>query len=160
MSKEVADITAKGFEKIQAKIARVYREKGMKASGNFEEQLEIVKLDKGAKLMGVNYTRQLEYGRQPTSAGASAGNPPLIEMIKQWIKDKGIVATDITESQLAWAITTKIHKEGWDRKNHGGLKLVTDSITIDDFQPIIQEVLKLEIEKFKQHVITILTKEN
>ena len=35
----------------------------------------------------------------------------------------------ISVESLAWAITKKIHKEGWDRKDHGGVNLLSDAIS-------------------------------
>jgi hypothetical protein len=144
----ITDITVKGFEPIKAKVLNTYKAKGMKASGNFERELEIVPLPNGAVLMGADYTEQLEGGRKPTSSGASASTPTLKEKILDWIRDKGIIADGITDDSLAFLITRKIHREGWNRSKHGGVGLISDAIKEDDFKAIIDEVMKTQIDGF------------
>jgi hypothetical protein len=63
-------------------------------------------------LYGPSHINVLESGRGPTRGG-KGGGVPLVQRILQWIQAKGIQARDgITQQQLAYAITNKIHREG------------------------------------------------
>lgn len=134
----------KGFELIKTDIAILYDAKGMRASGDFVESLEVVVTDteKGynAKLFGNDYAQQLETGRR-------AGSFPNIEMIRKWIIDKGIFAQalqTITLSSLAFLIARKIANEGWKRERFGGVELISTIITPERIQMIIDEVGAVE----------------
>lgn len=153
---EISQITAEGFDPIVKKLIDNYKSKGMKASGEFEQSLEVIEIPNGAVLMGAGHVLQLEFGRGPTSSGSSIGDKTLLESIREWINDKGIVANDISQESLAHAITHKIHNEGWDRVNFGGVNLVSDSITDDDFQAIIDKVMAREINNITEKLISIL----
>lgn len=153
---EISLIVVDGFKPIVKTIISNYKAKGMKASGEFEQSLEIVEIPNGAVIMGAGHAVQLEFGRGATSSGSSSGNETLFERIEQWIKDKGIIATDISEQSLIFLITRKIHNEGWDRSKHGGVKLISDSITESDFQKIIDSVMELQIRETKNNLIEIL----
>ena len=155
---EISDITVKGFESLKAKVLASYRNKGMKASGNFERELEIQPLPNGAVLLGASYTEQLEGGRKPTSSGASASTPTLREKILGWIRDKGIIADGISDESLTFVIARKIHREGWNRSKHGGVGLVSDALTDDDFKAIIDEVMKTQIDGFIVNMRNIFKK--
>lgn len=53
----------------------------------------------------------LQDGRKPTKNG---GNGQVKDSIRQWIKDKGIKASNgISEDSLVFLITRKIHREGY-----------------------------------------------
>lgn len=54
----------------------------------------------------------LEKGRKPTQKG-NRGSTVLFDEIVKWIDAKGIVA-DIDKERLAYAITNKINKEGYE----------------------------------------------
>lgn len=153
---EISNITAKGMEPMKQKLVETYKAKGMKASGEFEDSLEIVEIPNGAVLLGAGHALQLEVGRGITENTTSSGGTTVLEAIRQWIKDKGIIPEDISEESLARAITHKIHNQGWDRSGHGGLNLISDSIKDSDFQSIIDEVFKLEQNKITESLISIL----
>ena len=153
---EISNITAKGFELIKRKVIESYNSKGMKASGEFEQSLEVVEVPNGAQLIGAGHAVYLEFGRNSTPSGTSMGNPSLLEKIKEWVHDKGIVANDISEDSLIYLITRKIHREGWDRAQHGGVNLISDSIHENSFQPIIDEVFNREKNNITETLIKIL----
>ena len=123
-------------------MIRSYNAKGMKASGQFKESLEINVTKGNAKIIGAEYAVQLDEGRKPTSKG-SGGGVKLIDHIKQWIKDKGIVSNiknDNDNSTLAFLITRKIHRDGWNRSKHGGVGLISEVITAARIQSIINKI--------------------
>lgn len=124
------------FESLKTDLIQAYISKGMKASGDFEDSAEVIVLPNSAKLLANHYARQLEDGRK------SGGRPP-IEAIKQWIIDKGIsnnVKKNISITSLAFAIATKIGKQGWKRERHGGVNLISDVVTDKRMQEIINKV--------------------
>ena len=86
MSKEIFDIE---FEKIKNELIREYDRLGMRASGSWADELEVVSTKNTGKILGLSYSEQLESGRKKTSGG---GDGTLIKRITQWIKDKGIVS--------------------------------------------------------------------
>ena len=124
----IADLTKIALEPLKEQIIQEYDRKEMRASGDFAESLEIEGTFNGAVIKGNAYGEQLEDGRKPTEKGHSGGDY-LIDRIREWIKVKNIVPKDGNEESLAWAITKKIHKEGWDRKDHGGVNLLSDAIS-------------------------------
>lgn len=128
------------FDSISKDLVLKYKELGMKASGKFEEEIEVQAGDDFGRVIGVPYTTQLQEGRKPTERG---GDGSLLKAIEQWIVDKGIVGNiegDISVSSLAFLITRKIHREGWKRKNHGGVELVTSVVTPKRMQSIIDRL--------------------
>lgn len=135
------DIILSEFELIKQDLIKRYNEKGMRASGNFENSLEVKEKEKGVELWGANYTEQLEKGR-------SSGKFPPIDAIKQWIQDKGINYENITLSSLAFLIARKISLEGWNRQGFGGVNLISEVLTPQRIQSIINKVGELEVNKF------------
>lgn len=114
----------------------------MRASGKTADSLEVETSLNGAKLTGSSVFEQLEYGRGATKSGGGGGEK-LIDQIKQWISDKGIVSNiknDNDNSTLAFLITRKIHREGWDRAKYGGVGLISKVITTNRIQSIINKV--------------------
>ncbi len=152
---DIESILREEFESIKEDIIDLHAQLGMRASGKSAESLEVVSEGKNVKLLGNSNFEQLEYGRNPTSSGAGEANPPLIEMIKDWIKDKGIVSdikNDNDNSTLAFLITRKIHREGWDRAKYGGVELVSKVITSQRISKIIDRVGASELESLVKNV--------
>lgn len=133
MSKEIFQIE---FNKLMADIGAEYERLGMRASGQFKEELEVQVTDTSGKLLGMPYAEQLEEGRK-------SGKQPPIAAIKQWIVDKGIVNQikgDISVSSLAFIIARKIGKQGWKREKHGGVNLISNIVTDKRMQDIINKI--------------------
>lgn len=135
------DIIFFELEQIKQELIRQYDAKGMRASGNFATSLEVIKNPKGAELWGANYAEQLEKGRD-------AGKFPPISAIEEWIKDKGIQYQNITISSLAFLIARKISREGWNRQGFGGVELISEVITPQRIQSIIDKVGELQVTGF------------
>ncbi len=128
------------FEKLKVDLIAEYDAMGMRASGEFERELEVRSEPLQATLLGAEHSEQLEYGRGKTGSSATTSAEPLIEKIKRWIIQKGITAQGITPSSLAFLITRKIHREGWDRAKHGGVGLISRVITEQRMQSIIDKI--------------------
>ena len=120
-----------------------YDKLNMRASGKTADSAEVESSAQGVKLTGSSVFEQLEYGRGATKSGGSGGGVKLIDQIKQWISDKGIVSdikNDADNSSLAFLIARKIHKQGWDRSRFGGVGLISKVVTTTRIQSIINKV--------------------
>ncbi len=128
------------FDKLKADIGAEYERLGMRASGQFKEELEVQVTPTTGKILGLPYALQLDEGRKPTTSG---GDGKLLKAIKKWVVDKGVVNNikgDISVSSLAFLITRKIHREGWKREGHGGVNLVSNIVTDKRMQDIIDKI--------------------
>ena len=125
----------------------------MRASGDFANSLQVIANgENSVKLIGNDYAVQLEQGR-------GAGTFPPIKAIEKWIEDKGVFATvlnDIKLSSLAFLIARKIAKEGWGRKDKGGVELISSVITDQRIQKIIDRGGAVETIKFSNELINML----
>jgi len=132
------------FELLRIDLIKAYDAKGMRASGKTADSLKVVPVGlESVKLEGGKQFEQLEVGRGPSKKGPAKGKGQLVEIIKQWIKDKGIVSdikNDNDNSTLAFLIARKIHKQGWKREGYGGVELVSQVVTTERIQSIINKV--------------------
>lgn len=95
-------------------LALSYKPHPMNASGKTLASLEVIPSNTGGKLVAAKHIIFLETGRAPTSPYAPyMEGRPLIEIISQWISDKGL---DLNP----YAVTKKIHKEGTRLYREGG----------------------------------------
>lgn len=135
MEDEIQKAVEEELRLIMQELIRAYEAKGMRASGNWANSLQIEINGTVGKITGLQYTEQLQYGRRP------GGFPP-IEQIERWVQDKGIqaVEADITTRQLAFLIARKIAREGWKRERFGGVELVTDVLTPQRVQRALNNI--------------------
>lgn len=139
------------FEKLRTDLITAYDSKGMRASGNFAESLDIIIGDSYAELWGDEYAEQLEYGR-------SSGAFPPLKDIEDWILQKGVfnaVLEEIKLSSLAFLIARKISQQGWNRQNFGGVDLISEVITEERLQMIIDIFGEQELISFSSDIIDI-----
>lgn len=131
-----SQVLSKEFEALKKDLILAYDAKGMRASGKFADSLEVRVEGLTAQLWGENYAQQLETGRK-------SGKFPPIDAIKKWIEDKGIASRiqgNISVSSLAFLIARKIAREGWKREQFGGVELISQVVTDQRMQKIIDEV--------------------
>ena len=124
------------FNLLMKELIQKHIQLGMKASGNWINELEVETGPFSAKITGEEYTKQLVSGRKP-------GNRPPISAIKQWIKDKGIVSNIKSKdpiTALAFAIATKIGQSGTKYFRQGGTELLDAVITPARVQQIVKSV--------------------
>jgi len=146
------DILTAEFEALKTDLIKKYDELGMRASGAWPDSLEVVVTENKAVLMGAEYSQQLESGRAP-------GKQPPSEAIIQWIKDKGIanrIEGKISISSLAFLIARKIAKEGWKRQEHGGVDLISQVVTPERIQQIIDKLSDIYVSNFTNDLIDYL----
>lgn len=103
---------------VENDILAEYR-KGRRASGRFESEMEVKVEQRGkniiGQLLGSDYAYYVFHGRK-------AGRFPNIDSIRQWVRQKGIISKDLTESQLVYVIARSISKKGTIEK---GIKMMT-----------------------------------
>ena len=136
----VVEILNEELSLLKSELIAKYDEKGMRASGAWADSLEqnVIMNERNAKaqILGLEYSQQLETGRK-------SGKFPPIDSIKKWIVDKGIssrIQGEITISSLAFLIARKISREGWKRENYGGVNLISEVVTPQRIQKIIDRV--------------------
>jgi len=138
------EILAIEFEALKKDLIAKHNQLKMKASGNWQNSLNIDVSDSGdlivASIYGENYTEQLVFGRKP-------GKFPPIKAIEQWILDKGIagIGKQIKISSLAFLIARKIAKEGTKYFKDGGTDLVSSVFTPGRIQSIIDKVREINV---------------
>lgn len=100
-------------------ISRMIKE-GQRVTGKTIDSITVDNRPTGFTIWSAPYIMALDTGRGP-SKGGPAGDPPLKELILEWIKNKGIVpkatrkdgvVMDYNYRGLAFAITRRIHEQG------------------------------------------------
>ncbi len=144
------------FEFLAIELKEAYNQKGMKASGDWEDAIEVKVITKtnniSAAILGLEYSQQLETGRKP-------GKQPPSTAIEQWIKDKGIASNiegKISISSLAYLIARKIGEQGWKREEYGGVELISEVVTPERIQKIINKVSDFYLEDFTTEIVSYL----
>lgn len=150
------EILSKQFDLLKEDLIKAYDAKGMRASGKFADSLEVqtfeTELGYKAILWGEDYAQQLETGRQ-------SGKFPPMEMINKWINDKGVFTQalqTISISSLAFLIGRKIAREGWKRQGYGGVNLISEVVTDERLQMIIDEVGAVQTMRFSDEIIRLI----
>ena len=142
------EIAVKEFELIKNDLILLYEAKGMRASGAFADSLEVVNKQNVIQLYGLDYAEQLQFGRE-------AGSYPNIEAIKKWIIDKGVFAEALQKmkiSSLAFLIARKIALFGWKRERYGGVDLISEVITPERINDIINKIGVSETVKLTSEI--------
>ncbi len=98
------------LETIKADIIHSLQANGSDSTGNMSKALTVVKDGNTYQLVLPGYLKLLETGRGPTSPDAAISNPPMIQRIQQWCREKGI------PDKAAWAIKKSIDKNGFKGK--------------------------------------------
>jgi hypothetical protein len=148
MTVQATNILKEEFDLIKADLIKAYDAKGMRASGNWANSLEVNVKGLSATLVGEKYSEQLEFGRK-------AGKQPPSKAIEQWIRDKGLssrIEGNISISSLAYLIARKIAREGWRRDGYGGVDLISQVVTPQRMQSIIDRVTTEYIPVFEKEI--------
>lgn len=145
----IEEVLRAEFIKLRDDLIKEYDTLGMRASGRWASELEVLTDEDTGTLKGLDYTQQLQFGRRE-------GRFPPIGMIEQWIQDKGINYSGITLSSLAFLIARKIAREGWNRQGYGGVNLIERVVTPQRIQSIIDKVGQAYLSGFVKDLITEL----
>ena len=146
MSKQ-GTILKKEFEKISKDLTKKYDQLGMRASGRWDREKEVVIKDQINHLVGtiwgLEYTGALQFGRGPSKKAGSGES--LQDRILQWIRDKGLTF-DIPIRSLAYLIARKIHREGTQYFKQGGTDLIDSVITDKRMEEILDKIGRVHVE--------------
>lgn len=109
-----------------------FRELGMPASGEWEENIEA----RGNEIWGRSYTEQLVNGREP-------GTMPPVEAIERWLQAK----FGVTDRNRAWAIAVKIKNEGtsWYPNGSDLLEVLESQEVADYIVSQLRDIVILQI---------------
>lgn len=149
MSKEVL---SQEFELLKQDLIEAYDRKGMRASGDWANSIETQIEENRAILLGLEYSQQLETGRR-------SGKQPPRQVIEDWIVNKGIaqrIQGQISISSLAYLIGRKIAREGWKREGFGGVGLISEIITDERLQRILDEVGGARLIAYSSEIIQLV----
>lgn len=135
----------KVVEDYLAEVESVYKGKlqDRKATGNLINSISTKYTLNGNEVICTieleHYYYWLEHGRKHTAEGKHCPIEPIIT----WVKAKGIVPRETngklpTETQLAYAIRTKIDREGYEGGNY--LQATLDEVN-KKYEPLMQEAL-------------------
>ncbi len=117
-----------------------YISKTMRATGEWEESLEIKIGDDSGVIRGRDYSEQLAKGRGPGSM------PPIKDLIR-WAKAKfGVGEQEATS--IAWAVGKKIQKVGTQYHIQGGttlLEVFEEPKTIEFIQEQLSAILTVRV---------------
>lgn len=122
-----SDELIKIVEEAQRKIIENYNSMGLRASGRFERELNVISEPNRVRLVAPAYSWFMENGR-------SAGKAPPREVILQWIRDKQLVFDGISDYQASYLICRKIAREGISVPNPYNSGGVISNILNDDFK--------------------------
>lgn len=119
-----------------------FRELGMNATGEWLDSLEVTTGENSGTIRGREYSQQLALGRKP-------GKRPPIAPIEKWVNAKfGI--TGAQARSMAFAIATKIAKEGttWHQKGGSDLIEVLESNEVREYiEGEMRGILQIELSE-------------
>ena len=110
------------------------------------QNITITTNDQTQQLQIPSHLQIVETGRGPTSKNAQPGNPPMIQRIQQWCRDKGI------PDKAAWAIKKKIDKMGYPGKPG----LLTDPLGDDNINAKLEQTLEQMADNISNQILNAL----
>jgi hypothetical protein len=147
------------LDEVKQDLITNYHKLGLKASGNWERQLETVSKVEGLEIKaivkGEQYTGAIEYGRRKNRNQSKEAIRAWVgwagsTFIAQWIKDKGL-------NLNPFAVSYKIARMGWkvpNAFNVGGL--VSDAITDNKIDELIRKLSLFYIDQIKSDMVNTL----
>ena len=142
MSYTRSTIYALWLSQLKADLIKAYNESGLKASGEFERQLETEATNEKAILYGAYHSQFMELGRRPGK------RPPIAVMLK-WIEDKKITPSPgMTKKALAFLIARKIGREGIKVPNkYNAVNVISKVITDERIMELISQLKFVEVNQ-------------
>lgn len=128
---------------------------GINASGKLDDSVTDIVITSDGFISGsvqaLAYWYYTNYGRGPTQR--SGGTGEVRAKVRQWIDDKGITPRDaangrkVTKDELAFLITRKIHRKGYEGKLY-------ISEVIDKVQPLVDAIIEKAADEFMNETLT------
>lgn len=153
MEKEA--IYLKYLERLRLKLIAKYIELGLRASGDYEQELEPVVDGDKMIMLAAFHSQFMEHGREP-------GKFPPRKAIEDWIDSKSSLPAEFREkkSQFAFLIARKIAKEGIKVPNEYNQGEVISSVVNDflanDLQEMFDEFGDIYFKRIQSDVVSIL----
>ncbi len=122
------------LEILRVDIINSLQAAGSDSSGGAAKSLTITKKVSGFGLQMPAYMQLLESGRGPTGPNPVAGDPPMIQRIKDWCQAKGI------PDKTAWAIKKSIDKKGYKGKPGILSEPLGDANINQRLSPVLQKI--------------------
>lgn len=110
------EVILKGLDKVIDILIKKYDDLGLRASGDWANNLEGVVDGNSGIILGLEYTEQLVHGRPP-------GKHPKIKPLIQWVEDK-LGFTGDEGIGIAYAVANKIADVGTNIYINGGTDLL------------------------------------
>lgn len=136
------EVILKGLNKVIDILIKKYDDLGLRASGQWADNLEATIQDGKGIILGLDYTEQLVHGRPP-------GKHPKIKPLIQWVEDKLGITGELGIS-TAFAVASKIAQEGTEIYKNGGtdlLEVLDYPETMAAFTSAISEYMAEELQK-------------
>jgi len=154
MDKQFEKIVQKYADIIVRKLIATYDEMGIRATGDYEKELESEITDKYMIIRGAFHSQFMESGRRP------GGRPPIPSIIR-WIETKKGLPPSMLKNKkgVAFAIANKIAKEGVSvpsKHNKGEVisKVINDFLQ-DDVYKMIDELGIIWRKRFSSDINNI-----
>lgn len=148
----IKDIIIQQLEQAKQGIAENMVAQNRKASGRSIAEMRIeADENRGVLIDGAGYLFASEYGSRPSQ---KTNRPPksMVDSIEKWTLIKGIVAANGNQRSLAYAIATKIIKEGNVLYRSGQQSGVITNV-------INQEFLNETAAKFGDYYVSLIKSE-
>lgn len=136
------EVILKGLNKVIDVLIKKYDDLGLRASGQWANNLEATVENGKGIILGLPYTEQLVDGRPP-------GKHPKIKPLIQWVEDKLGITGELGIS-TAFAVASKIAQEGTEIYKNGGtdlLEVLDEPETMELFYSSIVEYLQDELKE-------------
>ncbi|MGV3695510.1 hypothetical protein [Flavobacterium sp.] len=149
------EIYHKFLERLRLKLIAKYDELGLRASGDYVEQLEAEVVGDKLIMYGAFHSQFMESGRD-------AGGFPPRKAIEDWIDTKNGLPAVFREkkSQFAFLIARKIAEQGITVPNEFNkgkvISSVVDDFLANDIQEMIEELGEIYLSRIKSDVVEIL----
>lgn len=136
------EVILKGLDKVMDILIKKYDDLGLRASGQWANNLEGIVQDGKGVILGLDYTEQLVHGRPP-------GKHPKIKPLIEWVSVKLGITGELGVS-TAFAVASKIAQEGTEIYKQGGtdlLEVLDEPETMAAFVSAISEYMAEELRK-------------
>lgn len=130
---------------VRTDVVNSLQSNGRFATGETIANIEVEATDSDGQITAPWWIDALEVGRKPTSPGASAGDPPMIDRIKAWCAAKGI------DEKAAWAIKKSIDKKGYPGKPG----VLTEPLSDDNINSKLNMAAELIAGNLQQEIADI-----
>jgi hypothetical protein len=152
----ITDVLSAWFAEREKELISNYKSKGLRASGRFENELHSEISADGGVMKAPLYAETMVKGRKPTSSSTGSGKS-LVDVIKQWISDKGITPSgNISSNSLAFLIARSIHSKGTllyrGDKSYNDGNLLIDTFTQEKINNLNSEIGSFYVTSLQQQI--------